>query len=100
MKFLVSYSIHPEKRHQALQAFSQMTQADDQADVGDKISFIGRWHVVGGDSGLAIVETTDAQALASWATNWNHIMDIEVKPVLDDKEAREIGKQKLGQEGL
>jgi len=97
MKFLVTYSIHPEKRHQALQAFSQMTQADDQADVGKHITVIGRWHVVGGGNGLAIVETTDAQALASWALNWNHIMDIDVKPVLDDEEARTVGKQKLGQ---
>lgn len=96
MKFLVTYSIHPEKRHQALQAFSQMTQADDQADLGEKISFIGRWHVVGGGTGLAIVETADAQALASWAINWNNIMDIDVKPVIDDEEARSVGKQKLG----
>ena len=96
MKFLVTYSIHPEKRHQALQAFSQMTQVDDQADIGEKITFIGRWHLVTGGTGLAIVETADAQALASWALNWNHIMDLEVKPVIDDEEARAIGKQKLG----
>ena len=96
MKFLVTYSIHPEKRHQALQAFSRMTPADDLADVGKNISLIGRWHIVGGGSGLAIVETTDAQALASWAINWNHIMDLEMKPVIDDEEARAIGKQKFG----
>lgn len=96
MKFLVSYSIHPEKRHQALQAFSQMTKADDLADVGDNIKLIGRWHDLTGGTGIAIIESEDAQALASWAVNWNHIMDLEVKPVIDDEEARAIGKQKFG----
>jgi Domain of unknown function (DUF3303) len=95
MKFLVTYSIHPDKRHQALQAFSQMTQADDLTDIGKQISVIGRWHSVDGGSGLAIVETSDAQALARWALNWNHIMDLEMKPVIDDEEARNIGKLKF-----
>ena len=95
MKFLVTYSIHPDKRHQALQAFSQMTQADDLADIGKQITVIGRWHIVDGGSGLAIVETSDAQALARWALNWNHIMDLEMKPVIDDQEARAIGIQKF-----
>ena len=96
MKFMVTYSIHPDKRHQALQAFSQMTQADDQADLGENITFIGRWHNLGGGTGIAIVETNDARALARWAVNWNHIMDLEVQPVIDDAEARAIGKQKFG----
>ena len=95
MKFLVTYSIHPDKRHQALQAFSQMTQADDLADIGKQITVIGRWHSVDGGSGLAIVETSDAQALARWALNWNHIMDLKMKPVIDDQEARAIGIQKF-----
>ncbi|MDT7041337.1 DUF3303 domain-containing protein [Candidatus Nitronereus thalassa] len=95
MKFLVTYSIHPDKRHQALQAFSRMTQADDLADIGKQITVIGRWHIVDGGSGLAIVETSDAQALARWALNWNHIMDLEMKPVIDDQEARSIGIQKF-----
>ncbi len=96
MKFMVTYSIHPDKRHQALQAFSQMTEADDQADVGEKIRFIGRWHYLSGGTGVAIVETDDAQALARWTVNWNHIMDFEVHPVIDDVEARAVGKQKFG----
>jgi len=95
MKFMVTYSIHPDKRHQALQAFSQMTTVDDQADLGEKITLIGRWHNLGGGTGIAIVESNDAQALASWAINWNHIMNLEVKPVIDDAEARAVGKQKF-----
>jgi hypothetical protein len=96
MKFMVTYSIHLDKRHQALQAFSQMTQADDQADLGENITLIGRWHKLGGGNGIAIVESNDAQALAHWAVNWNHIMELDIQPVIDDEEARAIGKRKFG----
>jgi hypothetical protein len=45
---------------------------------------------------VAIVETDDAQAIASWILNWNGILDVEVAPVVDDDEARAIGKKKFG----
>ncbi len=46
MKFMLLYKVHTEKRHDALKGFSQMTLADDKADIGDQITLIGRWHDV------------------------------------------------------
>ena len=95
MKFMVNFRIHEDKRHEALKTFSQMTAEDDQADMGERVTLIGRWHDLASFTGVAIVESDDAQAIASWALNWNSSLDIEVTPVLDDEEAREVGRKKF-----
>jgi uncharacterized protein DUF3303 len=95
MKFMVTFRVHPDKRQAAFAAFSQMTAEDDKRDMGDKIKLIGRWHDLSQFSGVAICESDDPQALASWALNWNNILDSQTVMVLDDEEARAVGKKKL-----
>lgn len=96
MKFMITWRAHPDKRHEVLKAFSQMTSADDAQDRGDKIKMIGRWHDLSRFTGVAICESDDAQAVAAWMLNWNGALDIDTVPVLDDEEARAVGKQKIG----
>jgi len=93
MKFMVSWRVHPKKRHEVFKAFSQMTAKDDEADTGKAIKLIGRWHDLAKFTGVAIAESDDPKAVARWALNWNSALDLEVTPVLDDKEARGIGKK-------
>ena len=97
MKFMVTWRIHPDKRQAAMTAFSKMTAEDDKKDMGDKIRLIGRWHDLSEFSGVAICETDDAQALASWALNWAFVMDIQTRMVLDDEEVRAIGLKKIAE---
>ena len=87
MKFMLTWRVHPDKRADVFKAFVQMTPEEDQADSGPKIKVLGRWHDVQKFTGVAIAETDDPQALASWALNWNSAIDLEVSPVLDDDEA-------------
>jgi len=96
MKFMLTWRVHPEKRHEALKAFSQMTSADEAKDRGSEIKLIGRWHDFSGHTGVAVCEAVDARALAAWALNWTNILDLETIPVLDDDEARAVGKKKFG----
>jgi len=93
---MLKWRVHPDKRHEVLQGFSQMDVAADKADMGDKIKLIGRWHDVAKFEGVAIYESNDASAISSWALNWNHVLDAEVSVVLDDAEVREVGKKKFG----
>jgi len=95
MKFMVTWRIHTDKREAALAAFSQMTTEDDKKDMGDNIRLIGRWHDVSNGTGVAICESDDPMAMANWALNWNSVLDLETKMVLDDEEARAVGKQRL-----
>lgn len=92
MKFMVTWCIHETQRHETLKAFSHMSPEDDQADLGDSITMIGRWHDLAAFTGVAIVESDDAAAVANWALNWNSILDIDVTLVFDDDETRAIGK--------
>lgn len=95
MKFMVTWRVHPDKRQAAFSAFAQMTENDDRKDMGENIKLIGRWHDLSQFTGVAICETEDPMALASWALNWNSILDVQTTPVLDDKDAREVGRKKL-----
>ena len=95
MKFMVTWRVHPDKRQTVFNAFSQMTTADDKKDTGDKIKLIGRWHDLSQFTGVAICESNDAQAVASWALNWNSSLDLTTSVVLDDEEAREVGRKKI-----
>ncbi len=92
MKFMVTWRLHEAHRHDTLKAFSQMSPEDDKADLGDSIRMIGRWHDLAGFTGVAIVESDDAAAVANWGLNWNSVLDFDVKLVFDDEETRAIAK--------
>jgi hypothetical protein len=98
MKFMVSWQIHEDKRHEALKAFSQMTAEDDAVDMGENVKLIGRWHDLVSFSGVLICETTDPAAVHAWLLNWNEILDAEVTPVLDDEETRAVGRSRFADE--
>ena len=91
---MIAWEIHPDQRHDALKAFTQMTDADDDADRGG-VQLIGRWHDLGAGTGVAICESDDLAAVQSWALNWNSVLDLEITPVLDDDEAKAVAKKKF-----
>lgn len=91
MKFMVTWRVHDEQRHDALKAFSEMTAEDQQASLGS-VNLIGRWHDLVGFTGVAICEADDSTAVANWLLNWNPIIDVEVTPCWDDEETRAIGR--------
>lgn len=95
MKFMVQWRVFPELRHEVIKGFSMMSESDHQNDLGGKIKLIGRWHDVSRFEGVAIVECDDPQALANWALNWNHAMDLDTSLVLDDDEVRAIGQARF-----
>ena len=97
MKFMVTWRVHPDKRQAVFSAFSQMTPEDDKKDTGDKIKLIGRWHDLSSFSGVAICESDDPMAVASWALNWNSVLDLQTVMVLNDDEARAVGRKKIAE---
>ncbi len=92
MKFLVTWRVHEEKRHDVLKMFSEMTKEDDENQLGG-VEMIGRWHDIIGFTGAAIMETDDQAALGKFLLKWNGAIDfLETTPVFDDEETREIGR--------
>ncbi len=49
------------------------------------IDMLSRYHNVDGTGGFAICQSTDASALASWALDWNGLIEIKIVPIMDDE---------------
>ena len=93
MKFMMTWSSFPQTRHDAAKGFGQMTDADDEAD-HPGVKLIGRWHDLVAVGGWLICESDDISAVQSWALNWSGVLNIEVRPVVDDNEAKTMLKKK------
>jgi len=91
MKFMVTWRVHDEHRHDVLKYFGGMTPEDQAANLGG-LNLIGRWHDPVSFTGVAICESDDPAAVANWLLNWNHVIDIEVTPVFDDDELRAMAR--------
>jgi Domain of unknown function (DUF3303) len=91
MKFMVNWSIYQESWLPVLDKWTSLTP-EERADTGAGVTLVGRWHDLGSRTGVAIVETSDAAALARYLGEWNPHMDLDVSPVLDDEEAAKAGK--------
>ena len=70
-----------------------MSDADDGAD-HPGVKLIGRWHDLVAVGGWLICESDDISAVQSWALNWNGVLNMEVRPVVDDNEAKTMLKRK------
>ncbi len=47
---------------------------------------LGRWHDVTSSTGFAVSEASDASAVARWALEWNDLMEMDVRPALNDEQ--------------
>ena len=93
MKFLVTWRLHEDKRHEIFEAFSQMTPDDDEAQL-DGMNLIGRWHDVPNGNGVIIIETDNQENLTSWMMSWSSMCTFPiVKPVVDDQTGRKLVKE-------
>ena len=93
MKFMVSWQMHEGKLHETLAMFSGMTPEQDQQMMGDQIQLLGRWHDLVRGTGVAIVESSSADAVSAYCLQWNSQMDLDIAMVVDDDEARSLGAQ-------
>ena len=94
---MITWQFHQGKLHDGLSLFLQMTPEQDRADRGSNIKLIGRWHDLVRGRGVAICESDSAEAISSWALKWNSLLDVDVAVVLDDSEARALGKNRAKQ---
>ena len=48
------------------------------------VELVSRYHNLDGTGGFAIVESTDAAALADYALDWNGLIKMEITAIMDD----------------
>ena len=93
MKFLVTWQLHHGKLHDTLSLFSKISEEEETAMRGDHIQMLGRWHDLVGGSGVAIIESDSAEAVSAYALSWSRTIDIDISPVVDDDQAKALGRQ-------
>ena len=92
MKFMVHYSISRNKFLTLLKKWISMSP-QEQANAGQGVKIIGRWHDVAARGGVAILESTDLSAMQRYIGQWNPYLDCDIAPVLDDAELTAVGHQ-------
>ncbi|MCW8328427.1 DUF3303 domain-containing protein [Photobacterium sp. SDRW27] len=95
MTFLITWQLHQGKLHPTLAHFSQLSEEQDKAMMGENVKMIGRWHDLVSGTGVAICESDSIEAVSAYALKWNNDMDISLQVVVDDAEARKLGSRLL-----
>lgn len=81
MKFIVQWKGMPAVQPAAIDRFMKTGGRPP-----DNVTMLGRWHSIGEVSGVAIVEATDASALAKWILQWGDLLTFTTMPALTDEE--------------
>ena len=83
-----------------LDAFTRGKRQNHKAVYGngrhalENVELISRYHNLDGTGGFAVLESTDAAALADYALDWNGLINIEITAIMDDETiGRVLGKK-------
>lgn len=88
--FLLKFKLFDAARDDCMTMFGGMTPDDDKNDIGPNIQMLGRWSTLGEGAGYCICSAPDASTLGTWLFNWITMATIQVTPVVDDNQARQI----------
>jgi hypothetical protein len=99
MKILVRWKWPMQSQHEIMSTFAGMELSEYQAQWGPSMKVLGRWHDPASRHGLAVVETTDAAALANVFMGWNHLVDVEMSIVHDDAETHVLAREFVKSQG-
>ncbi len=91
--YKITYKFHQDKKVEGYSQFAGLTKEQDEADAGN-CRPLGRWHLIGEGSGVAVAAAKNEADLYKWAFNWTGICDCVVVPVLTDSQSRDIIKGK------
>jgi hypothetical protein len=82
MKYMLSWKIAPNNIKSAAEAF---LKAGGPMPKG--LNMIGRWHAPGSAYGWAVVEGNNPTAVAQHVAEWEHLLEFQITPVLEDADA-------------
>lgn len=85
MMFHITYQFSTDHRKASQNRFKE-TGAPPVAG----ITMHGRWHCAQSHKGFLIVESDEAEAIATWIQQWSDLMTFEVTPVITDEELARV----------
>jgi hypothetical protein len=81
MKYMLAWKIAPGHIRSAAEAFLKAG-----APLPKGLTLVGRWHAPGSAYGWAVVEGSES-GLAQHVAEWEHLLEFQITPVLEDAEA-------------
>jgi len=87
MKFICVFSVEPDGGAQA-EAIQRFRTTGGQPPAGVKL--VGLWTRADFTGGFLLLETDDAKPLTEFALGWSDVMQLEMFPVVDDKELGDV----------
>jgi len=82
MKYMLSWKIAPNNIKSAAEAFLKAG-----GPMPEGLNMIGRWHAPGSAYGWAVVEGNNPTAVAQHVAEWEHLLEFQITPVLEDADA-------------
>ncbi len=85
MKFLVTWSVSPDRRNEVQARFMETGGLPPKG-----VEMLHRFHAADGSMGFAICESAEGSALASWTQGWSDLLELDIRPIVDDEEMASI----------
>ena len=80
MLFTLGWTHTPHARNETIKKFMATGGMPPEG-----VQLLSRYHNVDGSGGFAICDTDDSSALASWALDWNGLLEIKITAIVDDE---------------
>jgi hypothetical protein len=88
MKFMLTFTLQPETRNKAIERF---LKTGGQPPKGVKL--LGRWTSTDLSKGYDLLESDDPGALTELALQWSDLIEMNIVPVVEDKELGDVLKK-------
>ena len=89
----MGWKVYDHLKDDYMTVFGSMGPAEDKKQMdacGKGMVMHGRWSNPSKGEGFAIVTCENAKDIFSWAFDWKDMCEIEIEPVVDDNQCREI----------
>jgi uncharacterized protein DUF3303 len=88
MKFILTFTLPPETRDEAVARFLETGGQPPPA-----VTLLGRWTQLDLCGGFVLLESADAKALAAFAHGWSDVLELTLAPVLEDQGLADVLKR-------
>jgi Protein of unknown function (DUF3303) len=82
MKFICTWSLLPNMYKSAAARF-----LENGGKPPEGVRIIGRWHYADASGGALVFECDNAQLITEFMHEWADVLEIELRPVVEDAEA-------------
>lgn len=87
MKFMLTFSWNPDTKTRA-EGIARFASTGGLPPKG--ATLLGRWTRADFSGGFDLIETEDPRALAEFSLMWSDLMQLEIRPVLEDQALAEV----------